>query len=78
MKGYGRHIKETDEGSGENMLAGMLLHVIAPTLGVDEATNACPALGQFVCLDIVHDPAVFCLDHVCYPQPIFFRITGWG
>src|SRR5262249_26980660 len=59
VKRDGLRIEEADKGCGENVLSGVLLHVVASSSGVDEAADFCAGLDfLWRCFEIVDDPAV--------------------
>ena len=56
----GRHVEKANEGGGENVLGGVLLHVVAAAGGVDFAANAGSGLYVFQwSFEVVDDVAVF-------------------
>ena len=59
-----RHVVQADEGGGEHVLSGVLLHVVATAGGVDLAVDAGSGLEGFSLdrargFEVVHDSAVF-------------------
>ena len=60
VEGDGRHVEEADEGGGEDMLSGVLLHVVAAAGGVDLAADFGSRLqGLWRGFKIMNDAAVF-------------------
>jgi len=47
MERDGGHVEEAKEGGGENVLGGVLLHVVAAAGGVDLAVDAGSGLNIF-------------------------------
>ena len=51
-------LKQTYEGSQENVLSGMLLHVVAAPVRINQPSNACTRLRRSAASIEVHDPSV--------------------
>jgi len=69
MERDGRHIEEPDEGGRQNVLARMLLHVIAPTRIVDPAAHLHSLLRRLLGLQVVNNSAVFPFLHLRHAEP---------
>src|SRR5258708_9812469 len=79
VKGNRRHIKKPHKGGGENVLPGMLLHVVAAAGRINKTANAASFLQrEFVFGDawfeIVNDLSIFPLDDFCNSELLQFSI----
>ncbi len=62
MEGDGGHLVKLDEGGGEDVLSGVLLHVIAAAGGVDHAMNGRTGRWRLQrSFQIMNYPSVFCV-----------------
>jgi hypothetical protein len=60
VEGDGGKVEEVDEGGGENVLGGVLLHVIAPAGGIDLTVDAGSGLKVSQgSIEVMDDAAVF-------------------
>ena len=75
VKGNCRQVEQAHERGREHMLSGVLLHVIPPPRGINQASNARTPLRRLVGLDVVNHAAIFCFSDLHHAES--FEIS-WG
>jgi hypothetical protein len=72
MKGNRGEVEKTDKRRREDMLARMLLHVMAATVNVNQTVNAASLLNRSCIFENVEDLSVVSFDDFGYAQSVAF------